>query len=331
MGNPDESHPPSHAFHGPLPDENLPPPQGLHGPLPDVTPHPSQALHGSLPDEICPSPRALHGPIPSETPPPPLLALHGPLPDETDPAWAPAATGEHMISRHSADDSFMSIFNWIRKRFNRRTNRPDSAGATSHSRSATFPRSSHRSSRLHIRDLEKGTSAATGPIDVQPPTTASADTTPASHTSADLKPAPDYAKMGETSSGSSNDPVLGHVTKVKDFIRQVNDLPWASTERVTIDYYPGQSKKRSPVQPRTLQAKGPRHVRSWYSERTSGLLPFTVVSPPTPLTTSHETVDQEVQLRDDTADASHPQGYVPPAAQQQLASQYADFAVHTLS
>ncbi|PFH53491.1 hypothetical protein AMATHDRAFT_45373 [Amanita thiersii Skay4041] len=79
------------------------------------------------------------------------------------------------------------------------------------------------------------------------------------HTSPRLQPGPDYAKMGNFN------PVVPFTTLVGRFLRKIRDLPWVATDRVTTDYYPGQSGKRS--RPRPVHR--PRHTRSWYSDQPS--------------------------------------------------------------
>ncbi|KAG6861569.1 hypothetical protein C0995_014865 [Termitomyces sp. Mi166 len=70
------------------------------------------------------------------------------------------------------------------------------------------------------------------------------------------KPTKDYAKMEKSrvSIVSFN----SYVHRVKQFLRELNDLPWVA-ERVTVDYIPGESKGRR-------QARVPRLQRplSWY-------------------------------------------------------------------
>jgi len=266
-------------------------------------------------------------------------ALHGPIPDDDDPALTPAATEE---PHPSSDQSFVSVFNWITRRFNKRTHHPDDTDAPRRRTSlAHYTRGLSVLIPLHKRADQRGKETATAAPTVQPESSVpetresiAMTATPPSHTSPVLKPGPDYAKMGDSSSGRSGDPVVGRIGRVKSFMTQVNDLPWVAADRVTIDYYPGRSKKRPQVQPRPPQ--GPRHVRSWYSERTSGLLPFTVVpegNHQLPLTSSLPTTPpvtagHEDQSEGDSTLIQQPQGYVPAAAQQHLALQYPDSVVH---
>lgn len=140
-----------------------------------------------------------------------------------------------------------------------------------------------------------------------------------SHASPVLKPAPDYAKMGDVGSTGTEEPFTGRLAKVKEFVHQVHELPWVATERVTVDYYPGKSKRQPQVQPTPHQPRPlhhpPRHVRSWYSER-SVSLPYTSVHgenghPPQP---SFATADYSANpVQNGDVRMSYPTGYVPAA------------------
>ena len=159
-----------------------------------------------------------------------------------------------------------------------------------------------------------------------PDETTDTASTSRSHASPVLKPAPDYAKMGDVGSSSGtedSEPITGRLAKVKEFVHQINELPWVATDRVTTDYYPGKSKRRPQVQlappqgrqPRPLHHT-PRHVRSWYSER-SVSLPYTWVhgengQPPQP--SSFATADYSGDpTRNGDVRMTYPTGYVPAA------------------
>ncbi|KAF5377318.1 hypothetical protein D9757_008045 [Collybiopsis confluens] len=66
--------------------------------------------------------------------------------------------------------------------------------------------------------------------------------------------APDYAKMGSSSESSD-----AYMSRLGKFLRQINQLPWVAESRVTVDYYPGQSKRR--IRPRPAH----RPILSWYN------------------------------------------------------------------
>ncbi|KIK63150.1 hypothetical protein GYMLUDRAFT_483219 [Collybiopsis luxurians FD-317 M1] len=71
--------------------------------------------------------------------------------------------------------------------------------------------------------------------------------------------APDYAKMDSPSPTTSDASLNTYMSRVAKFLRQINELPWIADSRVTVDYYPGQSKRR--IRPRPAH----RAILSWYN------------------------------------------------------------------
>lgn len=69
------------------------------------------------------------------------------------------------------------------------------------------------------------------------------------------QPGSDYAKMDTppASEGSLN----SYLTRFQNFISYVHRLPWINTDRVTIDYIPGQMSQRN---------RSRRPILSWYNE-----------------------------------------------------------------
>ncbi|KAE9407747.1 hypothetical protein BT96DRAFT_83118 [Gymnopus androsaceus JB14] len=80
--------------------------------------------------------------------------------------------------------------------------------------------------------------------------------------------APDYAKMdspygltGSSESDSSGaDGDNTYMSRLAKFFKHLNDLPWVAESRVTVDYYPGQAKRRG----RSRPGHGKR-ILSWYN------------------------------------------------------------------
>ncbi|KAF8635684.1 hypothetical protein AX15_000310 [Amanita polypyramis BW_CC] len=222
-----------------------------------------------------------------------------------------------------ANGLFPSIHNWITKKFSRHT-RPSDANAHDILKSFSRRKDGNLSGRAHTMQAPIHHHEMTGTM-----------STPPTHTSPVLRPGSDYAKMGAGSSDHAEEQLSRQLTKLKELARRVNDLPWVGTERITVDYYPGRPMKRPQVQPRSL-SHAPRHVRSWYSERSS-LLPFTVVPegngqspqsslphPAVPLPTADYGVDRS----ENDIERIYPKGYVPAAQQQDLAVKYPHNLVH---
>jgi len=76
---------------------------------------------------------------------------------------------------------------------------------------------------------------------------------------AEPQPASDYAKMDSPTPPASDVSFNSYVARFQRFIRDLNDLPWVA-DRVTVDYIPGQSKRRA--RPRPTH----RPIMSWYNE-----------------------------------------------------------------
>jgi len=167
-------------------------------------------------------------------------------------------------ANHAPNATFLSVYHWFTKKLSGRQ-RP-------------FDRRNDEKRPATMFDMVTSPTGATaGSHRDETTDTASASR---SHASPELKPALDYAKMGDAGSTTTEEPLTDHLSKVKEFIHQIHELPWVATERVTVDYYPGKSKRRVRVQPTSRQTTqprplrhAPRHVRSWYSER-SYSLPF---------------------------------------------------------
>ncbi|KAJ4476217.1 hypothetical protein J3R30DRAFT_415172 [Lentinula aciculospora] len=71
--------------------------------------------------------------------------------------------------------------------------------------------------------------------------------------------APDYAKMGSPASSTSEVSLNSYMSRIAHFFQHINELPWVADSRVTVDYYPGQSKRRVRARP------AHRKVLSWYN------------------------------------------------------------------
>lgn len=54
----------------------------------------------------------------------------------------------------------------------------------------------------------------------------------------------DYARMSPPSSNAS---FRAYMNRVQKFFRNINELPWVATERVTVDYYPGRVKRSNRI------------------------------------------------------------------------------------
>ena len=213
------------------------------------------------------------------------------------------------------DGAFVSIYHWFTRKFSR-GRRPFDENAGNRRNGEKIP------ATLHLMQVSPPASSTTGSHHHHDEMTETASTS-RSHASPVLKPAPDYAKMvGDVGSRSAEEPITGRLAKVKEFVHQVNELPWVATDRVTTDYYPGKSKRRPQVQqapPQGHQSRPlhhtPRHVRSWYSER-SVTLPYTSAHgenglPPQP---SSFAADYSVDpTRNGDVRMTYPTGYVPAA------------------
>lgn len=81
-------------------------------------------------------------------------------------------------------------------------------------------------------------------------------------------PAPDYRKMASPSETASDVSLHSYFSRVKKFIHDINSLPWVAEDRVTVDYYPGQTKKR--VREKAPYGTAPKHrsaiATSWYGD-----------------------------------------------------------------
>ncbi|KAG7096428.1 hypothetical protein E1B28_003865 [Marasmius oreades] len=79
-------------------------------------------------------------------------------------------------------------------------------------------------------------------------------------------PAEDYRKMKSPSPPPDDLTFASYFSRFKKLIKDVNALPWVASERITVDYYPGQSKRRE-----NSKRGGHNHHRSaislsWYGE-----------------------------------------------------------------
>ncbi|KAK2460731.1 hypothetical protein APHAL10511_007201 [Amanita phalloides] len=215
-----------------------------------------------------------------------------------------AAPSSYHATR-SVDGAFVSVYYWFAKKVFRIKRPSEDEGGIKHN-------------NQEIAGPTVYAMQASTTVDIEAADTAS---TSQSHASPVLKPGPDYAKMGDVGSGSTDsEPLGGRLDRVKEFIHQVNDLPWVATDRVTVDYYPGKSKKKPQIKQRPLQS--PRHVRSWYSER-GDVLPFTSLrhensqSQQDPMPLSSSTADHDVTWsQNGNVGRIYPTGYVPAAQQQ---------------
>ncbi|KAF9069217.1 hypothetical protein BDP27DRAFT_1325816 [Rhodocollybia butyracea] len=109
--------------------------------------------------------------------------------------------------------------------------------------------------------------------------------------------APDYAKMGPSSPTATEASMQTYMSRVAQFFRHLNDLPWVAESRVTVDYYPGQSTSRRRVRPRPAH----RPVLSWYNRlafqpgQNAGTLDLDAGSPPSAPAPGQNIMMAEVQ------------------------------------
>lgn len=83
------------------------------------------------------------------------------------------------------------------------------------------------------------------------------------------KPASDYAKMDTPTPTISEASFGKYMTRVQKFFHEINELPWVADHRVTIDYYPGQSRRRR-ARPRPQRPP----IVSWYDRGSSNQRPL---------------------------------------------------------
>jgi hypothetical protein len=93
--------------------------------------------------------------------------------------------------------------------------------------------------------------------------------------SVEPQPASDYAKMDSPGPPLSTASLGSYVSRVKNFFRELNNLPWVASERVTVDYYPGLGKRavrrRSKIfSPSPVPQAPHRPVVSWYGGSNPG-------------------------------------------------------------
>lgn len=75
-------------------------------------------------------------------------------------------------------------------------------------------------------------------------------------------PTDDYRKMRTP---SPTPPDTSYFARLKTFLRDLNSLPWVSEDRVTVDYYPGQSRRRA--RPTSGRSQNRSAISmSWYGE-----------------------------------------------------------------
>jgi len=209
--------------------------------------------------------------------------------------------GPEPSTSRAPNATFLSVYHWFTKKLSRRQQ----------------PFDEKRPAMMYDMQVSP-TGATAGSHRDETTDTASVSR---SHASPELKPALDYAKMGDAGSSSTEEPLTDHLSKVKEFVHRIHELPWVATERVTIDYYPGKPKKRLRVQPTSRQATQPRplrhaphHVRSWYSER-SDSLPFVHGgNGQFPQSSSFSAADYGAEpTRNGDVRMTYPTGYVPVA------------------
>jgi hypothetical protein len=115
-----------------------------------------------------------------------------------------------------------------------------------------------------------------------------AETTAVDHTNGAIivnpQPAPDYAKMDAPSQMSFNT----FANRVKEFVRQVNALPWIA-ERPTVDYIPGKSKK-SRYGADWPSVRGQSRPPTWYNSGPPAQLDLLSSGSPSIRQTPHMTV-----------------------------------------
>ncbi|KAG6832181.1 hypothetical protein H0H92_004913 [Tricholoma furcatifolium] len=76
------------------------------------------------------------------------------------------------------------------------------------------------------------------------------------------RPTLDYAKMDDPPRGSIGT-FSAYVSRVREFFREINDLPWVA-DRITVDYVPGATKGRRHVRP--TNERRPQRPTTWYDD-----------------------------------------------------------------
>lgn len=77
-------------------------------------------------------------------------------------------------------------------------------------------------------------------------------------------PGSDYAKMDSPPGPPSGVSFRTYMSRIQQFLRAVNELPWVAEERVTVDYVPGQSRRRR-REGSQGEGQGRRPILSWYN------------------------------------------------------------------
>lgn len=112
------------------------------------------------------------------------------------------------------------------------------------------------------------------------------------------QPASDYAKMDSPTPPPSTASLGSYISRVQKFFKDLNDLPWVASERVTIDYYPGHgqraARRRSASRTRSpLPSPPQRPAMSWYDNNNPAKRGLVELFSPS---SSSSTVMAEVQI-----------------------------------
>lgn len=110
--------------------------------------------------------------------------------------------------------------------------------------------------------------------------------------------ASDYAKMPSPTPPPSTASLGSYISRVGRFFKDLNNLPWVASERVTIDYYPGYgqraARRRSVARAHSpLPTPPQRPVVSWYDTRNQAKQGLVELFSPS---SSSSTVMAEVQI-----------------------------------
>ncbi|KAL0059608.1 hypothetical protein AAF712_013659 [Marasmius tenuissimus] len=79
-------------------------------------------------------------------------------------------------------------------------------------------------------------------------------------------PADDYRKMKSPSPPPPSTTFSTYASRLKKIFKEIDSLPWVSSDRITVDYYPGQFKRRERI-PQGVGHKSRSAISmSWYGE-----------------------------------------------------------------
>ena len=129
--------------------------------------------------------------------------------------------------------------------------------------SPTLRASTDHTHEVRLESQHSGTAIAVQPNSnpvASVPSNSSQTTTPDTPTpiSIDPNPTSDYAKMGDSESPPEPPSLTSYLTRLRQFVKAVNDLPWIAP-RTTVDYIPGRFSHE------TQRSHPRRDTLSWYA------------------------------------------------------------------